>query len=562
MSMTVRTSSGKSLLDESRTHKIGHRNCLKRSFLASGGVLIQSCKPTQAGTPETLAVATTRIPEHVPDHPDTVLTFLHTNDTHGHLAPFRLLAYPDPVGGMSKRAGLVRQIRQQTDHVLLVDAGDVHQGCLMADAFRGEPDIELMNELGYVAMGLGNHDLDYGWESLYRRRDAALFPILCANLVNASTGRPMLDTYALVEQNEGGIRIGFTSFAGPDWRHIVAPEQWRDVTLVDPVEAARELIPRIKREADLVVVLGHQYLKDDYTLVTSVPGIDVVIGAHEHAKLTTAVQRGGALIVEAYQWGAYLGRLDVVLSKGEVTSHNYDLIPLTVDVPSDPGIESRVDMLDSEMRRMRPGRFESIGSAAMDISDEGIRFHESELGNLVCDVLRQRAEVDLAVMPSLTVLNALFKGPLVIQDIYDALPYPNQIVHLRMTGKQIQNVLDRGASSVGAGSFIQVSGIRFRMVGGVAVDVTVGGVPLEWQREYLVASTDYQVKRSIDYRPLFAAAQDVNDIGVTVKEALIEYIRANSPIEAHTDGRIVVEADVGIGQVRRAVADTRYQANG
>lgn len=511
---------------------------------------------TSTPTPDMVSVVIPTL-EHRPDHPDIVLTLLHTNDTHGRLAPFRLLDYPDPVGGMARRAALVRQIQQQVDHVLLVDAGDVHQGCLMADAFRGKPDIALMNEVGYVAMGLGNHDLDYGWESLLERRDDALFPILCANLMNAQTGEPMLDTYAVIQ--EGGVRIAFTSFAGPEWPHIVAPEHLQNVVLVDPIEAARELIPKIKQEADVVIVLGHQYLKNDYALANAVPGIGLIIGAHEHATLLPAVQIGKTPIVEAFQWGTYLGRLDVAISKGQLTGFTNDLIPLTVGVPSDPEIEARVSMLEREMRQLYPERFELVGTAAIDISDRNIRFQEAALGNLVCDIIRQRAGAEVAFMPSLTVLNALFKGPLVVQDIYDALPYPNEILRLRMTGEQIQRVLDLSASSGGTGNFVQVSGIRFRIAGGVAVDVMVEGVALDWQKQYLVASTDYYVKRAVDHQSLFAVVQDMEDIGVTVKGALIDYIRANSPVEAYTEGRIVVEKDVNASQVRPVVTSPEHR---
>jgi len=268
---------------------------------------------------------------------------------------------------------------------------------------------------------------------------------------------------------------------------------------------------------------------------------------------------GGTLIVEAYQWGAYLGRLDVAISHGRVTSYAYDLVPLTGDVPSDPDIEAHVGMLEHEMRRLYPERFDLVGSAAIDISDENIRFQEAALGDLVCDILRQRADADVAFMPSLTVLNALFKGPLVVQDIYDALPYPNQILCLRMTGEQIQDVLDLSASSGGTGNFVQVSGVRFRIVGGVAVNVMVDGVSLDRQKEYVVASTDYQVKHAVDYRSLFAAAQGVEGIGVTVKEALVDYIRANSPIEAHTDGRIVIGEDVSVDQAHRLASSSEYR---
>lgn len=474
-----------------------------------------------------------------PGLPDAILTFLHTNDTHGHLAPFRILDFPDPVGGMARRATVVRQIRQQSPHVLLVDAGDVHQGCLLADAFQGEPDIELMNELGYVAMGLGNHDLDYGWQVLLQRREAAFFPILCANLSHAESDELLLEPYTIVEA--GGIRVALTSFAGPDWPHIVSADLASALRFADPIETARVLIPQLRAEADLVVVLGHQYLKDDYALASTVPGIDIMISAHEHAKLTQAIQVGGTLIVEDYQWGAYLGRLDVAISGGRITSYASELIPLTADIPADSDIAARVGVMETEMRQRYPERFEIIGEAAIDIADRDIRFREAPLGNLVCDVVRAQAQAEACVLPALTVLNSLFAGPLTVQDVYDALPYPNEILRIQLSGGQLQQILDIAASGSGTGSFVQVSGLQFRIWGGVATDIMVNGQPLDLQRTYTMATTDYHAYRAADYRAIFSTISQIEQVGKTVKETLIAHIRAHSPISARVDGRILVE---------------------
>ncbi len=521
--------------------RINRRNFLQRTSIAAGGVLLQACMPKMipvevSPTPEPPVSTATPTPR---SHPDVVLTLLHTNDTHGHLTPFRLLEYPDPVGGIARRATLVRQIRQQASHVLLIDAGDVHQGCLIADVFQGQPDIELMNELGYEAMGLGNHDMEYGWDTLMQRRAAAFFPILCANLVYADSGKPALNTHFIIQK--GGLRIALTSFAGPDWPYIVNAENIPGLRIADPIETARTLIPQLQAQADLIVLLGHQYPRDDQALTQAVPGIHIVIGAHEHLKMTQAVQIGGALHVQAYQWGAYLGRLDVAVSQGRITSYAYNLIPLTADIPADPDIQARTGVLEAELRRLRPERFERIGEAAIDISNEDIRRRETPIGNLICDMIRQHTQSDIGIITSLTVLNALFAGPLIVQDIMDALPYPNNIVLLRLTGEQIQWMLNLSASSSGTGNFCQVSGVRFRVVGGAAADVTVDGQPLDRERIYTVATTHYQVRGATGYVALLSGALETRELDLTLRDVVIAYIRAHSPIRAAVDGRIITE---------------------
>jgi 2',3'-cyclic-nucleotide 2'-phosphodiesterase (5'-nucleotidase family) len=432
---------------------------------------------------------------------------------------------------------LVRQIRSEAEHVLLVDSGNVHYGLnqssLMADTFRGEPDIEFMNELGYVAMGLGHHDLAYGWDILKQRRRDAFFPILCANLVHADSGQPTLDTHTVVE--EGGIKIAFTSFAHPKLWEATLPS---GMAVRDPIDTAQTLIPKLKKQADLVVVLGHQPLQGDYALANAVHKADIIIGGHERIPSTEAHQIGGTLIVDAYKWGAHLGRLDVAVS-AKITSYRHRLIPLTPDVPADAGVEARVGTLQADMQQRYPDRFRPIGQAAVDISNEHAEFKEACLGNMVCDVVRQKTQADIALTASSQILNALFAGPLVVQDVRNALPYLNEIITLRLTGEQVQQVLDLSASASGTGNFFQVSGARFQIMGGVAIEVTIDGDLLDPNQTYLIAIPNRQLNQD-RYRELLALGTDISETNLTIKEALIEYITLHSPVYAQKDGRILI----------------------
>ena len=161
------------------------------------------------------------------------------------------------------------------------------------------------------------------------------------------------------------------------------------------------------------------------------------------------------------------------------------------------------------------------------------------MGNLICDVVRQKTQADIALIASSQIQNALFAGPLVVQDVYNALPYSNEIVTLRLKGEQVQQILDLSASTSGTGHFMQVSGVRFQIVGGVAIKVTSDGDLLDPNQTYVIATS----KRLTDqdgYQDLLALRTDVSETRLTIKEVLIEHITIHSPIYAQEDERILI----------------------
>ncbi|MBU0494627.1 MAG: bifunctional metallophosphatase/5'-nucleotidase [Chloroflexi bacterium] len=467
------------------------------------------------------------------------LTILHTNDTHGHLDAFRIAEFPDPVGGVARRATLVAQIRQETPNVLLVDGGDVHQGILMADTFKGEPDIQFMNTLGYDVMGLGNHDLDWGWATLQARQSAARFPIVNANLVISDTGKPALTPYVIKEV--AGLKIAFTSLAGPDFRTLVKPENISGLRFADPIATAQALVPELRQQADLVVVLGHEMVNDDQALAAAVPGIDVIIGGHEHIRLNEAVRVGDTVLVEAWQFGAFVGRLDLTVRGGQVVAANYRLIPVANSIAPDPAIAAEVQLLVVQLKEQKPERFAVLGEALVDITDTNVRRQEAAIGNFATDVMRAAAQADVALSTSSSFLNSIFKGPITVNDLTEAMPYQNSLVTVRLTGAQVQQVLTVSAQNIGKGNFCQVSGVRFTIAGDQVTDIQVGGAPLDAARLYLVATTNYQGGIAAGYKDIFAAGQGYTDTGQDVGQLIVDYIQSHQQVGARVEGRITVQ---------------------
>lgn len=255
------------------------------------------------------------------------ITILYTNDTHSRLDPF-----PDNsrefsgLGGIAKRSALVNKIRAEEKHVLLLDAGDVFQGTPWFNVYGGKVDFELMSDMGYDAMAIGNHEFDLGLEGFAAAAEFAEFPFLAANYSTLNTPmNPFVERQIIKEFN--GFKIGIFGL-GIQFDGIVDPFLHKGVRHRDPVIISKRVIESLKKfhQCDYVICLSHlgyQYDEsgrmDDITLAQSVPGIDLIIGGHTHTFLGEPVsvensEGSNTLITQMGHSGVRLGRIDLHLT--------------------------------------------------------------------------------------------------------------------------------------------------------------------------------------------------------------------------------------------------------
>lgn len=224
------------------------------------------------------------------------IVILHTNDVHSHLDPFPA---NDPkyagLGGVERRAALIRKIRAQEQHVLLLDAGDIFQGTPYFNLYNGEVEMKLMSSMGYDASAIGNHDFDAGLDNLSKQLQHANFPMLCANY--DFTGTPMegkVKPYQIFEKGE--VKIGVFGL-GIELDGLVDKRLYGKTTYNDPIQKAAEMVHvlRDEKKCDVVICLSHlgyKYENDkvsDVTLAKASRGIDLIIGGHTHTFLDKPV---------------------------------------------------------------------------------------------------------------------------------------------------------------------------------------------------------------------------------------------------------------------------------
>lgn len=218
------------------------------------------------------------------------LYVFHTNDTHSRIEPFAE-DFQDTVlagkAGFVRRATFVREMRTRYPHLLLFDSGDFSQGTPYYNMFKGEVEVELMNEMKYDAGTIGNHEFDFGLENMARLFRMARFPIVCANYgVEDTVLDGLVKDYVVLKRE--GIRIGVFGL-GAQLEGLVATENYGGVKFKDPIAEARKVVSvlRKKEHCDVVVCLSHLGWKSgtycDVKLIEQTRGIDIVLGGHSHS---------------------------------------------------------------------------------------------------------------------------------------------------------------------------------------------------------------------------------------------------------------------------------------
>jgi len=257
------------------------------------------------------------------------LTILHTNDVHSRIEPFPMDgSRNEGLGGAARRATLIKKIRAETDHSLLLDAGDIFQGTPYFNFFLGELEFKLMSAMKYDAATIGNHDFDAGVDGLAKQLPLANFPMLNANYDFSDTVlNGKIKPYKIFQKGE--LKIGVFGL-GIELEGLVAPEMFKNIRYLDPLKKANKYAQILKQEekCDLVICLSHlgyKYKEDlisDIVLAEQSKNIDVIIGGHTHTFMKAAETYRNLdqkeVVINQVGWaGMMLGRLDFYFERNK-----------------------------------------------------------------------------------------------------------------------------------------------------------------------------------------------------------------------------------------------------
>ncbi|HMO79969.1 MAG TPA: 5'-nucleotidase C-terminal domain-containing protein [Pyrinomonadaceae bacterium] len=474
------------------------------------------------------------------------VTILHLNDTYQFT----------PVDG-GKRGGLARvmTIRQNTikenPYTLMTLGGDTLSPSVETRTYRGKQMIDAWNMVGLDYSVLGNHEFDIRTGELLDRIKESEFTWLGSNVFDTKTGKIFAELPPFVIREIGGVKIGIIGLLLPETKETSSMEDHLEV--VDFCKTARELIPKMRTAgANTIIGLTHMFMAQDKRLAHCAPGIDLILGGHEHTLLQSSAN--GVPIFKMWADAREVGKFDLFIDRrtGKLVSMDWEIIPVTDEIPDHPDFAPVVAkykyLLDQLEVRI------GATSVPLDALSHSVRTKETDIGNFIADAYRKAVDADIGFVNGGSIRADLSynPGPLTKRDVLSMLPFNNPIVKVEVTGKTLMEILEHGvarsAEDNEPGRFPQISGMKFtfdagKLPGQRIIEVTVGGKPIDPAATYTIATSDFLVSRGGDGYTMFKnakillGAEDAPKDSEVFEQAIKD--SRDSTISPRIEGRII-----------------------
>ena len=461
------------------------------------------------------------------------ITIVGVNDLHGALMPeVRSWSKGEEVGGLAQISGYVETLREENPNMLIIDVGDAFQGRPVSNLFYGESVIDCYNAMGVDCLVIGNHEFDWGIDTLKARMEQADFPFISANVLYE--GREFFEPYIIKEVGGQTVQIiGLTTELTPE---ITERKKTEGFQFTDAGEAIKKYY---NESCDITIIAGHMGVEDENAegfIAFSNAGVpaDVFLGGHTHEKADWTYDN--CTFVEAYSYGTAMDVVNIE-PDGEINSEVIDATPEYEDEKVEGIITDYYDKVKDEMERVI-----AFSPSALQRNSDG----ESALGNWMCDVMRETFDADVALTNSGGIRADLSQGNVTVSDVYDIMPFDNTVTLVELTGAQLKEALETGVSTGEDGKLlhgiIQVSGLNFtydpQAPNGQKVrSVYVGGKPVKNDEKYLVATNSFMAGGGDGYY-VFGKGSNLAETGVLIRDLLLQSAESNKKIDARIEGRI------------------------
>ena len=372
------------------------------------------------------------------------LTLLHSNDMHGDF----LAEHVDEnlVGGVSMLSGYVNKVRQEEKNVIYAIAGDMFRGSIIDSEFQGISTIQIMNMLGPDIVTLGNHEVDYGVAHLLFLEKCAEFPIINANLHIKTNNARLFAPCRIIEMD--GMKILFIGILTE-----VALAQCKTDGLIGTFVTLEDAAAEVGRicntynaiDIDFTVLLTHIGFEEDKNLAALLDpawGVDLIIGGHSHTFIDEPAVVNGIPIVQAGTGTDLIGRFDIVVNTDEncIDSYTWKCVPINeANCPRDPAIEEII----RTYKDRTDAKYSQIVTKFVRQLTHPTRIRETELGDLISDVLKESLGVDIFLLGSGSIRNEQL-GPVVTKgDLNECFPYDDAVHMVYVTGAQLKRMVKR-----------------------------------------------------------------------------------------------------------------------
>ncbi|ECK0215971.1 bifunctional UDP-sugar hydrolase/5'-nucleotidase [Salmonella enterica subsp. enterica serovar Agona] len=505
------------------------------------------------------------------------ITILHTNDHHGHFWRSEYGEY-----GLAAQKTLVDSIRkevaQEGGSVLLLSGGGINTGVPESDLQDAEPDFRGMNLIGYDAMAVGNHEFDNPLTVLRQQEKWAKFPFLSANIYQKSTGERLFKPWAIFTRQD--IKIAVIGLTTDDTAKIGNPEYFTDIEFRKPAEEAKVVIQELNmnEKPDVIIATTHMGHYDngdhgsnapgDVEMARSLPAgsLAMIVGGHSQDPVCMASEnkkqvnyvpgtpcapdkQNGIWIVQAHEWGKYVGRADFEFRNGEMKMVNYQLIPVNLKkkVTWDNGKSERVlytpEIAENPQMLSLLTPFQNKGKAQLEVKIgsvngllEGdrskVRFVQTNMGRVILAAQIARTGADFGVMSGGGIRDSIEAGDITYKSVLKVQPFGNIVVYADMSGKEVVDYLTAVAQmKPDSGAYPQFANVSFVAKEGKLTDLKIKGEPVDPAKTYRMATLSFNATGGDGYPRIDNKPGYVNT-GFIDAEVLKEFIQQNSPLDA------------------------------
>ncbi len=502
-------------------------------------------------------------------------SILHTNDHHGHFWANAQGEY-----GLAAQKTLMDQQRYDVQAkgggALILSAGDVNTGVPESDVMNAEPDIRGMNLIGYDAMALGNHEFDKPLSVLQKQQKWAKFPFLAANIYAKGSDKRLFKPWAIF--NRMGLKIAVIGLTTTDTLRIANPQNVAQIEIRDPVKETEKAVAELRAsdKPDVIIALTHMGHYDDGQHGSNAPGdvelarslppgtVNVIVGGHSHdavcmAKENVSVadyqpgqpcqpdRQNGVWIVQAKEWGKFVGRGDFTFRNGELTLDNYQLIPVNLKhkVKNLDGSETWLPYQEAIAQngammklltpyQLRAGKQLAVNVGRSDSVFDGdrskVRFEQMPLAQLILRAQMAATQADFAVISGGGIRTSLAQGEISWRDLLQIQPFGNQVVSVTLTGKELLNYLATVANiKADSGGFAQFSNISLVADGKSVSAVKINGESLQLDKTYRMATNSFNASGGDGY-PVIDGHAGFRNSGLRDAEVLRSYVSQHSPL--------------------------------
>lgn len=543
------------------------------------------------------------------------VTLLVTTDLHGNLLPYDFYTAKPVPRGLAKIATLIRQIREETPNVVLIDCGDTIQGAPLEGVYQhyvqsskmplnlplpeplnGDPMMRAMSYLKYDAMVVGNHEYNFGLKNLTKARSDASFPMVSANTHVAEGAGKAFAPYLL--KDVAGVKVavvGITTPAIPMWEE---PSHITGYTFSPIKESVASTVADLRKikQPDVVIVAAHAGLGRDlksgtretgemhgensmYDVAENVSGIDAIVFGHTHEQLPEG-HIGSVLLMQPKNWGISLGRMDFTLDDSSgtwrVTNKTSHLIPVDATTLVDTKLQ---ELAQPYYKAAEAYLSAPVATANQPLTSEFARVRDTALVDAIHEVQLKFAKADVSFTSAFNTRVKVPKGPVTVRELAALYLYDNTLYAIEGTGRMVRDALEnaaryylpcKGDCSHDRLMSTKIAGFNYDMAQGVEYEIDLSqpegqrvrnlkwkGKPLSDDQRLRIAVNNYRAGGSGGYS-MFRGANVLWRSTEEIRDMMIDYYTSKKALPTAPDNNWRVEPE----SARVALEHEAATANG